>query len=233
MFHHEVTPNPHQRLGCGDSETPVSLRFERLVTFGPVVNYNLKETWTDEVRELYKRLEGGDVTALAPLIAIDLEFLTDSQAMCILVLLKFDPERDTRQAKLELRKIANIIERRPARRGQLPAGDFLFWRLKDLAEMINNAGLLAVRRDPAALEEKVEECLGLGPPKPESAQRDVRRWKKAILRGVRIGMSYVRSSRSWGLNALEHYYGFDRKMIEKRISRDPIVRAMKRNPPRG
>ena len=241
----------------------MSLHLQRVFTYGPVVNYGLEETWTGEVRGLYKRLEDGDFTALAPLISIDIGFLSDSQAMRNLEVLKFAPEReiDGRQARRELRRIANVIERRPVRRGQLPYGDFLLRVQSDIAEMIKVENLLSVRRDTAKVEERVEMRLGLRPtprrtsivgvedpcideankhwqqepqptkrPMSEGELREARRWKMAILRGVIRGQSEVRSARSWALNALERYYGFDRKVIEKRIDRDPIARAMKRKP---
>ena len=244
----------------------MSAHHERVVTFGPTVNYDLEETWTDEVRGLYKRLEDGDFTALAPLISIDIEFLMDSQAMRSLEVLKFAPKKeiDDRRARRELRKIANIIERRPAPRGELPYGDRLLRAQIDISEMIKMAGLLALRGDPAKLAERLEVLLGLRPytrpprvhgveerhidealkqwrsehkptrrPMSERERRDAERWKLAILRGVVRGQSEVRSARSWALNALERYYGFDRKVIEKRISRDPIARAMQGKPPRG
>src|SRR5437867_11276298 len=102
----------------GAEEAHMTERYERMITFGASpVNYNLPETWTDETKQLYERLKGGDWAALAPLLDIDLEFITDSQAMRALVMLKWVPGVPDKEARRELGKIANIIRRRPGNRG--------------------------------------------------------------------------------------------------------------------
>src|SRR6266853_4534216 len=110
----------------------MSERFERLLTYGALpVNYNIPKSWTDEVTNLYRRLEEGDCTALAPLLKWDIEFLSDPQAIRCLIVLKGDPVGPDRESRAELRRIANVIARRPGRgRSKLPWGDRLAWELK-------------------------------------------------------------------------------------------------------
>ena len=90
----------------------MSLRFQRLLTYGPVVCYEDESTWTPQVKELYARLEAGDCSALAPLLEEDITFISNQHAVNALILLKFDPQRDRDEARAELRRIAGTIERR-------------------------------------------------------------------------------------------------------------------------
>ena len=115
---------PGKRRSAPTARFPT--RFERLVAFGPVVNYHRRETWTPEVQELYSRLSAGEVSALAPLLSIDIEFISDVKSLWALVTLKYDPDLPAAKARAELRKIASVIQQRPGRRrGKLPAGDLL------------------------------------------------------------------------------------------------------------
>ena len=99
----------------------MSERFERMITFGPPpVMYGNPDTWTDKVRELYARLRDGDDTALAPLLEADIEFLRDGMAIAAIVGLKYDKTISPRVAKAGLARIANVIRRRPGRRGAKP-----------------------------------------------------------------------------------------------------------------
>ena len=240
----------------------MSLKFERILAFGPVVDYPRKETWTQEVKDLYQRLKDGDCTALAPLLAIDLEFIRDTQALRALLLLKYDPDYPAASARRELRKIANVLTRRPSKRGTLPTGDFLQAELRGLSIWLRAHGLLAYKKDPDDLRKRLRKLLARSEgretlpdgvlqvdvgwenadgevvwrpdPRPEPLSKkdkaDIEAICDALVEGVRPFGRYVRSTRSWALNALSIIHDTDRKMIEKRISRDPLVRQTKTLP---
>lgn len=234
----------------------MSLKFERVVTFGPVVDYTNKETWTPEVRALYKKLEGGDCSALAPLLEVDIEFITDRHALRTLILLKYDPDRPGAESRAELRKIANVIARRPGkRRSKLPPGDLLLAERNALAEFIDRHRLLEVKKDSRELKKRIHRALN-----PEKTKFDgvgtvnvgwisddgsfipsrvagdhatmpdeQQKWlTNALIESVRPHKGYVRTARSWAREAMARYRGVrETKLIDKRIHRDPVARAMR------
>ena len=132
-------------------------RYERLFCYGdPPVDYHRRDTWTDEVKALYKRLEEKDYTALAALLKWDIEFLSDPKVMAELIKLKFAPEYPDDECRSELRKIANVIARRPGRRRRvLPYGDQLKRDFKKTIDCIEDQRLLEVKRDRKAIEQGV------------------------------------------------------------------------------
>ncbi len=233
---------------------------KHIVAFGPVVNYNDPTTWTDEVKRLYDRLGDGDCTALAPLVAIDIEFLTDQQAMRALVTLKYDPDFPDRKARAELRKTANVLIRRPRKTGWLPEGDVLLAGLRGLVTWIENHDLLDLKDNREALERRILDLLSAlrrrrkspksveagietedgrfvpAPSRRDDAslipqQRERRRWCKAFLTGLTAGSRRIRTARSWALQTIAEYYGTDPKTIGKKIARDPVARAMRMRSP--
>jgi hypothetical protein len=198
----------------------MSSRFERLVAFGPVLNYNDQHTWTPEIRELYRRLEGGDCSALAPLLAADLEFITDPQAMRALVVLKYDPQYPARKARVQLNRIASVVRRRPESRAKLPRGDVLYAAVSALTNWLRKHDLLKLRKHPRKLRERSRKLLAEEYPiDPQIIDRTC----SAIVAGAKS----VRSERSWAVAILAEFYGTDRKLIEKRIDRDEIAQALK------
>lgn len=136
-------------------------RYERIFSYGArPVDYHLRDTWTDEVAALYKRLKERDHTALAPLLKWDIEFLTDSKAMVALINLKYSPDIPKGKAKAELRKIADEIARRPGRpRRKLPHGDQLEAELKWLTGIIEKCRLLEVKEDPHEIQDRLAVAL--------------------------------------------------------------------------
>ncbi len=158
-------------------------RFERLFTFGPrPVNYRDRETWTEEVQVLYKRLQDGDHSALAPLLKWDIEFLLDPRAMARLIQLKYAPELKDHFCRAELRRIANVIAQRPKRRHVLPSGDLLEAELRSLTVGVEKGKLLEVKEDKQAILERLLKAL----PEFESEAdeweaRAVERRRKALL----------------------------------------------------
>lgn len=153
----------------------MTMRFSRLVTFGPVVTYHDRHTWTEEVKQLYKRLQDGDPGALAPLLAIDIEFVRDSQAMRALVTLKNDPAYPAAKARSQLRKIANVMTRRPRHKGKLPPGDLLLAELKGLTAWIEQNQLLALKTDEKALRAKIEKLLTTPLPRPRGIPEELKK----------------------------------------------------------
>ncbi len=134
-------------------------RYERLFSYGKrrPVSYHLQETWTDEVKALYDRLQRQDHSALAPLLKWDIEFLTDRRAIVSLILLKFAPELPDKYCRAELRRIANVISRRPGRRPRkLPHGDQLEDELEQLIGIIKERRLLEVKENLAAIQDRLE-----------------------------------------------------------------------------
>lgn len=191
-------------------------RFERQITYGArPVNYVEPDTWTDEVKILYERLENGDYTALAPLIAIDLEFITDNQAMRALVMLKYIHSVPDDVARAELQKIASVIKRRPRHRGaKLPYGDRLNEQIRRMTDWIKKNKLLEVKRDRAGLMKRIRET------RSDLNRTDQAKLYSALLESARVGTGYVRRARSWALHVHAHVYGVEPKVIEKRIARD-------------
>ncbi len=194
----------------------MSERFERLVTFGVApVNYNIPETWTDEVKALYKRLESGDFDALAPLIECDLEFITDRWSMWALAVLKYDPNMQDQKARASLRKIANVIARRPGRpRGPLPWGDRLEAELKSLTALIEQHGLLQVKDDSQAIRARIEVAM------PKAPKEGIAKLAAALGRVSKMTLGHIRRPRSWALQTVAAHYGVEPKQVEKRISRE-------------
>jgi hypothetical protein len=221
--------------------------FERMITYGArPVSYPARETWTDEVKALYARLKDGDSTALAPLLEWNIEFIRAPMATAALICLKYTSELPARQARAELRRIANVIIRRPARRKtKLPYGDRLLDELQNLTAWIETHELLKLRKNAASLRERVDELLE--PPRPVIPPEDC--WPQvdgkpvyvppremdvipmppavrakitdAIVEAVqRPGGMHVRKPRAWALQALALYYDVEPKDIEKCISRD-------------
>ncbi len=134
-------------------------RYERVFTYGKrrPVSYHDQESWTDEVKALYDRLQKQDHSALAPLLKWDIEFLTDPRAIVSLILLKFAPELPDKYCRGELRKIANVIARRPGRRPRkLPHGDQLNADLERLVEIFKEKRLLEVKKNRAAIQDRLE-----------------------------------------------------------------------------
>jgi hypothetical protein len=198
------------------------------------------------VNGLYERLKGGDCTALAPLLKRDIEFIRDPQAMRALVTLKYSPDYSASDARKELRRIGNIVAQRPGRRNRLPHGDRLQAELQALTQLIKEKRLLEVKKDPAAVRRRLLEKPGLidGPLPRGAAQLQVsvawgdHEWQQAgddgdnppqdhqdalyeiLQEGVRLAHQYVRSARSWALNAMSCHYKTDPKQIEKTIRRD-------------
>ena len=190
------------------------------MAFGPVLNYNDPQTWTPEVRELYRRLEGGDCSALAPLLAADLEFITDPQAMRALVVLKCDPQYPPKEARAQLNRIANVVRRRPENRAKLPRGDVLYAAASALTNWLRKHDLLKLAKDRRKLRERSRKLLA------EEFVTDpkiIERTCSAIVAGA----GRVRSERSWAVATMAEFYGTERKLIEKRIDRDEIAQAMK------
>ncbi len=231
---------------------------ERLIAFGPVVNYYHPSSWTPEVKALCRRVHGGDYAALAPLLAIDIKFIVDPEAIRALTILRTDPQYPPAKARRELRAIANVIQRRPARRrATMPHGDFLLAQLNGLATWIEANNLLTLKRDPAALATRIDQLLseavsgsatsmatlevgwladdGAFIPSPAAKHRQAilparerAVLTKALLKGTKYGTGYVRTPRSWAREALAWIYARGKtKLIDKRIARDPIARAMK------
>ena len=227
-------------------------RSERPVTFGPVVHYPQRGTWTAEVKEYYEQLKAGDVYALAPLLSFDLLFLCDVAAAKALVLLKTDTCCPAAQARRELRRIANLITRRHGRRrAKLPPGDFLYVELAGLADFIERNRLLDLQDDRDALNARIDELLPTTPGKQswENAsgalisedghqvkvdlgeaelyrERDRTAIREALWDGREYAGVRLRAGRSWALFALARFYGVKSKMIEKQISRDPIGKRL-------
>jgi hypothetical protein len=234
-------------------EDDVTERFRRVVTSRPVVNYNDPQTWTDEVKALHRRLQDGDVGALAPLVAIDVEFISNADAIKTLVLLKYDPALPSRRARLELRRIANAIQKRPRLRGEkLPGGDQLLPELNYWKAWIERHGLLAHIKNPG-LEEAINQLLappappprrGLAStgaeiidddgtrhqteakrrPNPRVLPQDRHAAREAIMEAISVGTGRVRTARSWAMGIVAARHGVDRKAIEKKIARDPLAR---------
>jgi len=217
-------------------------RFERIVTFGVLpVTYGRPETYTEQVKKLLERLDDGDCRALAPLIALDIEFIREPMAIAALVILKYDRQQSDRQARAELQKIANVIRRRPRSRGaRLPYGDWLQAECAWLEGFIEQHRLLKVKRDARLLRMRILD--GLTPkPRPEAGawiERNGVRYEhppeaplsipkerqkricEAILAGVRTPHGQVRTAKSWALQAVAGAHGAEVKEIQKRISRD-------------
>lgn len=167
-------------------------------------------------------------------------------AIAALVNLKFNPQLPPAKCRAELRKIANVIQRRPRGRGaKLPPGDWLEAELRGLVELIDTNNLLAFKKD-RSLREKVMAALSPPPIPPIEVEHEGRRELipmddsiplnpaqkericKGLLEGVRRGQAYVRRPRSWALQALAAMYRVDPKIIEKRIRRDKQSGSRKR-----
>ena len=134
---------------------------ERLFTYGArAVSSYEPETWTDEVKALFERLERRDYSAVAPLLSWDIEFLCNQTVIAALINLKYAPELPDKMCRAELRKIANVVRRRPGRpRRKLPYGDFLEAELKGLTTVIERAALLEVKSDAREIQARVEVAL--------------------------------------------------------------------------
>lgn len=218
----------------------MSERFERMFTFGaPPVNSRNRDTWTDEVVALYQRLQDGDDTALAPLLEFDMEFLREGMAIAAIVGLKYDRTIPARVARAGLQRIANVIRKRPGRRGaKLPFGDRLLAEAEHLTSFLESNNLIKLAKDREALRSRVLELLE--PPKPKPATHSFVEWdrkrvklprpedaipipehlKVKVCDAILAGTRGVRKPRSWAKQALAHYYNAQVKDIEKRIARD-------------
>jgi len=227
-------------------------RFERMITFGPPpVTFGRPETYTDKVKALYRRLKDGDYKALAPLIANDIEFLREPTAIAALVILKYDRQQPDKKANAELRKIANVIRRRPRSRGaRLPYGDWLQAECNWLESLIYQNQMLKIKEKPHLLRERILDALT---PKPRPAPLGWIEWNgvreevppeepisipndqkqricEALLAGVRTGTGHVRTAKSWAKQAIAHLHGVSAKETQKRISRDLKSGRRRRGP---
>jgi len=115
---------------------------------------------------LYERLQKRDYFVLADLLKWDIEFLTDRRAIVTILGLKHSPDLPDKQCRAELRRIANVIRRRPSRsRRKLPYGDQLEAELGSLTRVIEERRLLEVKTDRKAIQERLAEVMRKPMPK--------------------------------------------------------------------
>jgi len=136
-------------------------RYERVFIYGPrSVDAYVEETWTDQVKALMERLQRYDYSAVAPLLEWDIEFLCNQKVIAAIIILKYSPDLDDKWCRAELRRIANVLARRPRRRRhKLPYGDRLEAELKNLTAVIEKSKLLEVKSDAQEILKRLEISL--------------------------------------------------------------------------
>jgi len=136
-------------------------RYERVFIYGPPsVDAYVEDTWTDQVKALMERLEHYDYSAVAHLLEWDIEFLCNQKVIAAIIILKYSPDLDDKSCRAELRRIANVIGRRPKRRrSKLPYGDRLEAELKNLTAVIQKGKLLEVKGNAQAILKRLEIIL--------------------------------------------------------------------------